>query len=99
MEYERSKQPSSEAVAPARLESPGSECGEEPQHPNPEVSPPAPGSRCPALPYARVPVLEGVPQKSQPACPSTPAPAAFPVPTSGTMVVTEPPLAGITLGM
>ncbi|XP_030879152.1 3'-5' exoribonuclease 1-like, partial [Leptonychotes weddellii] len=36
MEHERSKQPGSEAVAPARLESPRSECGEEPQHPNPE---------------------------------------------------------------
>ncbi|XP_039077122.1 3'-5' exoribonuclease 1 isoform X1 [Hyaena hyaena] len=36
MEHERRKQPGGEAVAPARLESPWSECGEEPQNPNPE---------------------------------------------------------------
>lgn len=36
MEQERSTQPGGEAVAPARLESPRPECGEEPQHPNPE---------------------------------------------------------------
>lgn len=88
MEQERSTQPGGEAVAPARLESPRPECGEEPQHPNPEVSrPPAPRRGCPALPDARTspparaPLLWGAPQKPQPARARPrppPAPAAMP---------------------
>lgn len=50
MEDEQSHQPGGEALAPARRGSLGSECGEQPQHRNPEVRV-----------RPRAPVFEGFP--------------------------------------
>lgn len=69
MEDEQTLQPGDEAVAPAQRASPGSECGDEAQRPNPEVRIPP-----------RAPELRGFPAGTAARAPWDPSPGHLPWP-------------------
>ena len=69
MEDEQTLQPGDEAVAPARRASPGSECGDEAQRPNPEVRI-----------RPRAPELRGFPAGTAACAPWDPSPGRLPWP-------------------